>query len=123
MKYFTLIVAQIIVLFVVVFFLMNYENVTTINLMNGYFSSLTGIAEKSITLSTGALTLLFFVLGEGSAVLFFLPFLAKNKEKQGAFERRLEKSSVSTEESSSKVKVLEAKIQVLEKALSDALKK
>lgn len=123
MKYLPLILAQIIVLCLVVFFLMNYGNVTTINLMNGYFSSLTGIAEKSITMNTGVLTLFVFVIGETSAVLFFLPLIAKSKEKQGAFERRLEKSSVSTEESSSKVKVLEAKIQVLEKALSDALKK
>ena len=44
-------------------------------------------------------------------------------EKNSAYKRQLEKTSVSNTESSSRVEVLEAKIKVLEKALEDALKK
>ena len=44
-------------------------------------------------------------------------------EKNSAYKRQLEKTSVSRTESSSRVEVLEAKIKVLEKALEDALKK
>ena len=39
------------------------------------------------------------------------------------YKRKLEKESVTSEESSAKVKVLESKIEVLEKALENALKK
>lgn len=39
-----------------------------------------------------------------------------------SYKRELEKESISSTESSSRVKVLEAKIEVLEKALENALK-
>lgn len=44
-------------------------------------------------------------------------------DKINIYKRELEKESISSSESSSKVKVLEAKIQTLEKALENALKK
>ncbi len=40
-----------------------------------------------------------------------------------SYKRELEKESVSSDEAAAKVKVLESKIQVLEKALENALKK
>ena len=43
--------------------------------------------------------------------------------KINIYKRALEKEAISSSESSSKVKVLESKIQVLEKALENALKK
>ncbi len=43
------------------------------------------------------------------------------KKKTAAYERRLEKTSVESSSSSSRVEVLEAKIKVLEKALDDAI--
>ena len=52
-------------------------------------------------------------------IMIFIMF-AKNK-KIGAYQRQLEKESVSSDENAAKVKVLEAKIQVLEKALENAL--
>ena len=44
-------------------------------------------------------------------------------DKLKSFKRELEKESVSSNEASAKVKVLESKIEVLEKALENALKK
>ena len=46
----------------------------------------------------------------------------KNK-KIDLYKRQLEKESISSDESSARVKVLEQKIEVLEKALDNALKK
>lgn len=40
-----------------------------------------------------------------------------------SYKRELEKESISSDESAAKVKVLESKIEVLEKALENALKK
>ena len=54
-------------------------------------------------------------------IMIFIMF-TKNK-KIGAYQRQLEKQSVSSDENFAKVKVLESKIQVLEKALETALNK
>ena len=43
--------------------------------------------------------------------------------KLNSYKRELEKESVSSDEASAKVKVLESKIKVLEKALENALNK
>ena len=53
------------------------------------------------------------------SVAYYLPHQAKLKE----YQRKLEKTSVQSDEDSSKVEVLQAKIQTLEKALQDALNK
>ena len=44
-------------------------------------------------------------------------------QKISAYKRQIERESVSSDESSARVKVLESKIEVLEKALENALKK
>ena len=54
--------------------------------------------------------------------LMFLKLNVKN-EKINLYERKLEKKSITSDENSAKVKVLESKIEVLEKALENALKK
>ena len=58
-----------------------------------------------------------------TGVLFTLSYVLDVARKLKAYKRELEKSSVSSDENNSKVKVLEAKIEVLEKALKDALSK
>ena len=78
----------------------------------------------SYTYLTGKLELIgVFVSG----ILFgvFLMFLKLNvkNNKLNSYKRELEKESVVSDENSAKVKVLESKIQVLEKALESALKK
>lgn len=59
-----------------------------------------------------------FLLG-----IFLMNLIVNVKdEKLKNYKRKLEKESVSSDENSSKIKVLESKIQVLEKALENALK-
>ena len=61
----------------------------------------------------------------GFALAVFLMTLKMNvkNEKLNSYKRELEKESISSTEASSRVKVLESKIEVLEKALENALKK
>ena len=54
--------------------------------------------------------------------LINLKLLVKSK-KIGSYQRQLEKESIIADENAAKVKVLESKIQVLEKALENALNK
>lgn len=76
---------------------------------------------------TGAndLKLDFAILSAGffSGALWVASFYVTNKIKLKEYQRKLEKTSVSAESESSKVSVLEAKIEVLEKALQSALEK
>ena len=61
----------------------------------------------------------------GFALAIFLMTLKINvkNEKLNSYKRELEKESIASTESSSRVRVLESKIEVLEKALENALKK
>lgn len=65
--------------------------------------------------------LIFFAGTLFGIVLMGLKLRVKNNALN-SFKRELEKESISSTESSSRVKVLEAKIEVLEKALENALK-
>ena len=57
-----------------------------------------------------------------SSVIMFIIIYNKN-QKINVYKRQLEKGSVISDESSARVKVLESKIEVLEKALDNALNK
>ncbi len=74
------------------------------------------------TLNTAIALSSAFLLGLLTTLFALLPTLKKGKEKEGAYERKLEKTAVSNDASTARVKVLEAKIQTLEKALEQALK-
>lgn len=80
------------------------------------------IPTDKYQLSTQNIILISLVIGFVCGILFMLKFIFKGSESIKAYERRLEKTSVSNDSSSAKIKVLESKIQVLEKALEDALK-
>ena len=123
MKYGFWIISLFIAIIWLYLMIVNFGNTVTITILNQEIANLLNIAPINITIGAWLLILLIYFLGELELALFFLPALMQNKEKEGAYERRLEKTSVSNEESSAKVKVLENKIQVLEKALEDALKK
>ena len=58
-----------------------------------------------------------------TGILFTLSYMLDVSRKLKAYKRELEKSSINSDENDSKVKVLESKIEVLEKALKDALNK
>jgi len=56
-------------------------------------------------------------------VLLMNILLNVKNDKINIYKRKLEKESVSSDEASAKVQILESKINVLEKALENALKK
>lgn len=76
-------------------------------------TQLTGIYEICGVFAAGTLFGIF---------LMTLKLNVKN-DKINKYKRELEKESISSDESSARVKVLESKIEVLEKALENALKK
>ena len=82
-----------------------------------------GCAYSSIHYLSGKLELIFVFL---SGILFgiFLMLLKLNvkNDRLNLYKRELEKESVLSDENTAKVKVLESKINVLEKALENALK-
>lgn len=72
---------------------------------------------------TGKINLLnVFLCGTITGMSFVALKLNNKNDKINSYKRELEKESISADESSSKVKVLEQKIEVLEKALENALK-
>lgn len=64
-----------------------------------------------------------FVGGFALAGLIFEIMYFKTTNSITEYKRELEKKSIDKDENSSKIKVLESKIEVLEKALQDALNK
>ena len=64
-----------------------------------------------------------FVVGIVLGILLMNIILNVKNKKIDLYKRQLEKESISSDESSARVKVLEQKIEVLEKALDNALKK
>ena len=80
--------------------------------MYSWFLSLPFVYQMLIAFFSGALVT--FVL------MTFFVFVKENKVK--AYQRQLEKEAISSDENSARVKVLEQKIEVLEKALEKALK-
>lgn len=76
----------------------------------------------NIVMNTYILYALIFCAGALTGIfLMWLKLRVKNIALN-SYKRELEKESISSTESSSRVKVLESKIEVLEKALENALK-
>lgn len=63
-----------------------------------------------------------FMCGAISGMALGIIKLSIKNEKLSSYKRELEKESVESDSNASKVKVLEQKIEVLEKALENALK-
>ena len=82
-------------------------------IMINWFLSLSLYIQIAISFFTG---LIF-----GLLLMNFI-VIVKNK-KINVYARKLEKETISSDENAAKVKVLESKIQVLEKALENALNK
>lgn len=93
------------------------------------YAEYTSGMELKSTLPQGMLrpvfnfAILAFTAGVATVALFYGFIFEKVSATLNLYRRELEKSSVNKTESDSKVKVLESKIQVLEKALDEALKK
>ena len=85
------------------------------SLASGYFS---------VTRLSGKYELLgVFISGICFGIFLMLLKLNVKNEKINLYKRELEKESISSDEHSARVKVLESKIEVLEKALENALNK
>lgn len=66
---------------------------------------------------------IIFLSGVLTGILLMGIKLRVKNTKLNSYKRELEKEAISSSENSSRVKVLESKIEVLEKALENALKK
>ena len=73
------------------------------------------------TLNVAFYTICIMIAGLFAGIALTLPFYSAELDKIAAYRRELERREVKSDTSSSKVRVLEAKVQVLEKALRDAL--
>ena len=83
-----------------------------------------GIGWLSIYYFRGELTLLgVFISGLLLGIFLMNLKLNVKNDRINSYKRELEKESVNSDEAVSRVKVLEAKIEVLEKALEKALNK
>ncbi len=80
-----------------------------------------GEAALTSHISLFALMLFTVIAGILAGILWAASFYLSNKAKLKEYKRQLEKTSVQSEEESSRVVVLEEKIKVLEKALESAL--
>ena len=80
--------------------------------MINWFLSLNFIVQISIAFAIGVLI----------GILLMNIFIIVKNKKINVYKRQLEKEAISSDENAAKVKVLESKIEVLEKALENALK-
>lgn len=123
MKFLSFILVPLITLAFVILVIMNINDTLAVNLVSSNMSSVFGIPAITKNINLGIYTIILFLLGETAAIFFFLPLMKGINEKNSAYQRQLEKTSIDKNENSSRVEVLENKIKVLEKALEDALKR
>lgn len=116
------ILAFVLALIVIYIAILNVSDAVTLQVWGPRIDDITGTLYRA-TKDVNIALFTFFVFGVGLFVglALFMPFYAAQEEKLNAFRRELEKSSVKTDSSSSQVKVLQAKIEVLERALREAL--
>ena len=110
------------ILAVVYLILMNTSNSIDVHYLKGYVYTLDPeniFVSKSIPLGYYTLGILIAGIFSGAGVVGL--FLGIQKDKVKAYKRELEKSSVSKEANASKVEVLEAKINTLEKAFTSVV--
>lgn len=80
------------------------------------------LSISSVNLNTCILIAIITLLAAGATSLIGLYAMENNKEKHSKHIRIAEKASIQAEESSDRVKTLEAKVQTLEIALQKAFK-
>ena len=89
----------------------NLTAVGGITILDNGLAGALGTFPRRLALNMGLIICIIFLAGFTTAKLFLLPLLIQNKEKEGAYERRLEKTAVSNDESSAKVKVLDPAVR------------
>lgn len=122
MKLILQIFAFMTILAVIYIVIMNGHEIVSLQLTGSHYDVIANTTTHSEkTFNLGFYTLGILGAGIFSAFCFLAPFYITQTEQLYAYKRELEKTSVKTDSSTSQVKVLQAKIQVLEKALKDAL--
>jgi len=128
MKKVFIVLSVIILLTVIYFTIINFNNYISINCIYSYLSDAqtqAGLTEqggyftKAMRLSTYTVLVLLSGLFVGAGTVYM--FLSVQNEKVKAYKRELEKSSISGASNASRVEVLEAKIKTLEKAFNTVI--
>ena len=104
--------------------IMNGGDTVTVQVLAPHYDTV----QETMIHSTKTFNMAFFILsilGAGflSGICLFVPFYLTQTEQLYAYKRELEKNAIKTDSSSSQVKILQRKVQALEKALNAALKK
>ena len=92
-------------------------------LLQSYFLFQVAPAVGTVFQNMLQIGVLFFTIGLTVGIIATCIVWTKISKKVNAYKRELEKEAISSSESASQVKVLEQKIEVLEKALKQVLDK
>lgn len=104
--------------------ILNVRHSVSIQIWGPTVDDITGtLINNSVNVNIALFTFLMLAVGFFVGLALFSPFYFAQEEKLNAYKRELEKSSVKKDSSSSQVKVLQAKVEVLERALKEALNK
>ncbi len=103
--------------------ILNGGDAVTVNVMPPRFDDITGeLYHTTKTMSVAFYTLAMMLAGLFAGICLAIPFYLAQLEQVFVYKRELERSSIKKDDSVSQVKVLQAKVDVLEKALKEALK-
>lgn len=115
----------VLLLCVIYLAMVNFNNYALINVLSGMDIHRDGLVAngqylaKAIRISTYTVLILLSGIFVGAGTVYM--FLSAQKEKVKAYQRELEKTSISGLDNASRVEVLEAKIKTLEKAFNTVI--
>lgn len=115
----------VLLLCVIYLAMVNFNNYALINVLSGMDIHRNGLVAngqylaKAVRISTYTVLILLSGIFVGAGTVYM--FLSAQKEKVKAYQRELEKTSISGLDNASRVEVLEAKIKTLEKAFNTVI--
>lgn len=115
----------VLLLCVIYLAMVNFNNYALINVLSGMDIHRDGLLAngqylaKAVRISTYTVLILLSGIFVGAGTVYM--FLSAQKEKVKAYQRELEKTSISGLDNASRVEVLEAKIKTLEKAFNTVI--
>ena len=115
----------VLLLCVIYLALVNFNNYALINVLSGMDIHRDGLVAngqylaKAVRISTYTVLILLSGIFVGAGTVYM--FLSAQKEKVKAYQRELEKTSISGLDNASRVEVLEAKNKTLEKAFNTVI--
>ena len=115
----------VLLLCVIYLAMVNFNNYALINVLSGMDIHRDGLVAngqylaKAVRISTYTVLILLSGIFVGAGTVYM--FLSAQKEKVKAYQRELEKTSISGLDNASRVEVLEGKIKTLEKAFNTVI--